>query len=125
MSISNLQFAEMEARLNRNRVRDIADSHPTEGSEAELQQAIEEEIKRLGWPYVHTRMDCATTYTVRGVPDFILVAPGGTVLWIECKTAKGKLTADQEGFGKWLGMYCQTFAVARSVEAFRGLVRNY
>ncbi len=122
MSISNLQFAEMAARLNRNRVREITDAHPTEGSEAELQADIVSALKRLGWPYLQTRMDAANTYTIKGAPDFVIFMPHGKVLCVECKTAKGKLSTEQEGFGKWLNLMNHHYAVVRSLQGFTELI---
>ena len=124
MSISNLQFCEMAARLNRNRVREIADAHPTEGSEAELQADIVSALKRLGWPYLQTRMDSANTYTIKGAPDFVIFAPHGKTWCVECKTAKGKLSTEQEGFGMWLNTVNHHYAVVRSLQAFTELVGN-
>ena len=114
----------MAARLNRNRVREIADAHPTEGSEAELQADIVGALKRLGWPYLQTRMDAANTYTVKGAPDFIVFAPHGKTLCVECKTAKGKLSVDQEGFGMWLNTVNHHYAVVRSLRGFTELIGN-
>lgn len=67
--------------------------------EADLQDKIEQDCRFRLWPYARTRMDKKTTFTMAGVPDFIIAASRGRTLWIECKSKTGKQTVDQAGFG--------------------------
>ena len=50
------------------------------------------------WVAIHSRMDAATT-TDRGVPDFVILAPG-RVLLVECKRRGGKLSIHQQAWHK-------------------------
>ena len=121
MSISTVQFREMLARTNRNKAREHLS--PVE-SESDLQNDIESALKRLMWPYVRCRMDKATTFTVPGVPDFIIAAPNGKTIWIECKTRTGKTTMEQDGFGAWLKRNNHHYAVVRSMVEFLDQMPN-
>ena len=62
--------------------------------ESKLHDDIEEELRRLRWYYVHSRMDKKTT-TQLGVTDFIIAIPGGKTLWCEAKAKGKKLTIEQ------------------------------
>lgn len=46
------------------------------------------------WKYVHSRMDRKTT-TETGVADFVVFAPGGRVIVVECKARGRKLSKEQ------------------------------
>lgn len=89
------------AWLNQRNARslDIQTKSDGVGLESELHKAIEAELKRRRWYYVHSRMDKRTT-TQLGVTDFIVAipAPAGTkpkTLWCEAKRKGGKLTKEQ------------------------------
>ena len=90
MTITPQQFAEMRARVN---------AAPVE-READLHQQILDFCRKQEpqWVCIHSRMDAATT-TDRGVPDFVILAPG-RVLLVECKRKGGKLSLHQQAWHK-------------------------
>jgi len=58
---------------------------------------------------------------ISGAPDLEIIGPGGSVAFIELKTATGRLSASQKAFGDWCGEWSVPFAVCRSlgdVQAF-------
>ena len=67
---------------------------PTEKS---IEAAIGKHAKKLGCLYI--KMD--PTHA-RGIPDRLVVGPGGRVLWMEVKNEKGRLSAGQVGWGNLL-----------------------
>lgn len=89
--------------------------------EGDLHEQIERELKRRGLYYVHSRMDMRTT-TAKGVPDFIVAARQGVTLWIEAKTAKGKLRTEQIGAQQWLEAFGHKARVVRSFQEFLNLI---
>lgn len=86
-----------------------------EARERNLHEAIEAELRRRGWYYVHSRMDKRTTTAV-GVPDFIAAAPGGRTIWIEAKARNEKPTKEQAAAHCWLRKHGHVVIVARSLE---------
>lgn len=68
--------------------------YASDDREAQLQQRIADWLDEKRWPYVRQRMDRATSCQV-GVPDFIIAAPAGKTLWIECKVVGNKLSQEQ------------------------------
>jgi hypothetical protein len=50
-----------------------------------------------------------------GVPDIIVVRDGGSVAFIEVKTAKGRLSNSQTEFRDWCGLNSVPFGVVRNV----------
>lgn len=86
--------------------------------ETDLQEQIEAELRRRGWPFVRTRMDRATTFTMPGIPDFVIAAPAGETLWLECKSRHGKQTTEQRGFQMLLERQKHRYALCRSFEEF-------
>jgi hypothetical protein len=83
------------------------------GQEGKLQRDIAADLDARHWPYVWHRMDCPTT-TAKGVPDFIVAAPGRT-LWVECKTRTGKLSVEQQLWRQRLEGNGHTYHVVRSM----------
>ena len=90
MRLTPEQFATLQARRN---------SAPVE-READLHQQILDFCRQQEpqWVCIHSRMDAATT-TDRGVPDFVILAPG-RVLLVECKRRGGKLSIHQQAWHK-------------------------
>ncbi len=99
-------------------------THPTAdlGPEADLQEQIEAECRRRQWPFVRTRMDKATTFTMAGVPDFVIAADEGRTLWVECKSATGKQTPAQKGFEILLNLRKHEYHLINSFAAFLKLL---
>lgn len=50
-----------------------------------------------------------------GAPDIMLVRNGGTVAFLEVKTAKGRLSKHQIAFRDWCGANAVPYAVVRGV----------
>ena len=84
--------ARYESRQNPH--DDDFDPSKAEIRESKLHDAIIAECKRRLWPFVHSRMDQATT-TTQGVPDFIIFAEDGVVLQVEAKSRTGKASQAQ------------------------------
>lgn len=91
--------------------------------EGELHDEIIKKLKALGWPYVHSRMDRPTT-TQWGVTDFIIAAPMGKTLWVECKSKTGKMSSEQEGFGMALLKRGHRWYVVRSMDEFNAVLER-
>lgn len=85
--------------------------------EADLQSLIVAELKARRLYFVQSRMDKAPTNGI-GTPDFIVALSGGKTLWIECKTAKGKLSREQAGIGMALKILKHHHVVVRSFPDF-------
>ena len=62
--------------------------------EAELHEQIFDECRSRGWIALHGSMAERTCRTL-GEPDFVILADGGRVLFVECKTRTGKLSPAQ------------------------------
>jgi len=60
-----------------------------------------------------------------GVPDMVVIAPGGLVAWIEFKTAKGNLSAAQHEWILRLEDYGFPVAVCRSADAAMDFLRGH
>lgn len=88
--------------------------------ESEMHDQIIAECKRLGWLWIHARMDKASHMTV-GAPDFIILAEGGRVLLVECKTRTGKIRPEQAAFAAWAGKLGHAVHVMRSMEEFHAV----
>lgn len=65
---------------------------PNQWTEAELDSALREASKDAGWIRYHTYRSVRSP---AGFPDLVLVRPP-EILFVELKSAKGKLTAEQE-----------------------------
>jgi VRR-NUC domain len=89
--------------------------------EKDLHADIIAELKALRIYFVHSRMDKAHTNGI-GCPDFILALQNedGTprTVWIEVKTAKGKLTREQSGVAMLLKIANHEHHVIRSLKEF-------
>lgn len=56
---------------------------------------------------------------VKGVPDLIVIAPGGKTLFMEVKTIEGRLSPDQKKFAGDLISMGHNYALVRSIEDAR------
>ncbi|MDE2020776.1 MAG: VRR-NUC domain-containing protein [Patescibacteria group bacterium] len=91
--------------------------------ESDLHDAIVAECKRRGWIYFHGSMAHRTRRTI-GEPDFCILIPGGRVLMIECKSAKGKIRPEQAGMIYWAQKLGHVIHVVRSVEEFLEIINK-
>lgn len=99
---------------------------PTGGvsDESELHREIIAECKRRGWICFHGSM-AHKTFRTAGEPDFQIFADGGRTFLIECKTATGKLTTEQQGIIAWAKKLEHTIHVVRSFEEFLYAIRTH
>ncbi len=124
MTISRQQYAEMLSRGQRNWKRDHPQSACPDAveHESDLHTQIEDELKRRGWYYVHSRMDKPSTVAV-GVPDFCIAADGGRAFFIEAKGRRTKVTPKQAGALLMLGNLGHKAALVRSFTEFLEVVK--
>jgi len=91
-------------------------------TEAELHDAIIAYAKHKGWICNYSPM-CYRTRRQIGEQDFTIRADGGRVFFIECKTAKGKLTSEQLGLAIWAERLGHKIHLVRSVAEFLEVVK--
>lgn len=60
-----------------------------------------------------------------GIPDLVLVAPGGKSHWIEVKAPKGRLSPEQEAFRHWCLLYSVPWMTARSIDDVKAALANW
>jgi hypothetical protein len=89
--------------------------------EAELHEAIFDECRRRGWIALHGSMAERTCRTL-GEPDFVILADGGRVLFVECKSRGGKLSRAQAALRFHAEKLGHPVHVVRSMEEFLKLV---
>ena len=89
--------------------------------EAELHEEIFDECRRRGWIALHGSMAERTCRTL-GEPDFTILADGGRVLFVECKTRSGKLSPAQAALKFHAEKLGHTIHVVRSLEEFRQIL---
>lgn len=85
--------------------------------EAELHEEVFAECRRRGWIALHGSMAERTCRTL-GEPDFVILADGGRVLFVECKTRTGKLSPAQAALKFHAEKLGHTVHVVRSMEEF-------
>lgn len=85
--------------------------------EADLHAQIFDECRRRGWIVFHGAMS-ERTHRTKGEPDFIILKDSGVVLFVECKTATGKLSPDQLAIKAWASKLGHVIHVVRSIEEF-------
>ena len=85
--------------------------------EADLHEEIFDECRRRGWIALHGSMAERTCRTL-GEPDFVILADGGRVLFVECKTKTGKLSPAQAALKFHAEKLGHTVHVVRSLGQF-------
>lgn len=118
----NMTQSEVNAYLAKQNVKEYAVMEvgrklSGEEKESELHRNILAACKIRGWIAFHARMDKPCTSTL-GSPDFVVIAEGGRVFFIESKTAKGKLSTDQLAMKAWANKLGTEIHVIRSMEEF-------
>ena len=86
-------------------------------TEADLHEEIFSECRRRGWIALHGSMAERTCRTL-GEPDFVILADGGRVLFVECKTRTGKLSPAQAALKFHAEKLGHTVHIVRSLEEF-------
>ena len=89
--------------------------------ESDLHEAIFDECRRRCWIALHGSMAERTCRTL-GEPDFVILADGGRVLFVECKSRTGKLSPAQFALRHHADMLGHTVHVVRSLEEFLRLL---
>jgi len=89
--------------------------------EADLHEEIFAECRRRGWIALHGSMAERTCRTL-GEPDFVILADGGRVLFVECKSRSGKLSPAQAALKFHAEKLGHTVHVVRSLEEFLKLL---
>lgn len=89
--------------------------------EQQLHYDIMEECERRGWLYFHGAM-CKRTHRTSGEPDFHCLLPNGKVLFIECKTRRGKLSESQQSISAHMNRLGHALHVVRSIQDFMQIV---
>lgn len=89
--------------------------------EASLHEEIYDECRRRGWIALHGSM-AARTHRTLGEPDFVILAAGGRVLLVECKSRAGKLSPAQAALKHHAEKLGHTIHVVRSMEEFKEVV---
>lgn len=89
--------------------------------EAELHGAVFDECRRRGWIALHGSMAERTCRTL-GEPDFVILADGGRVLFVECKSRSGKLSPAQAALKHHAEKLGHTVHIVRSLVEFQKLL---
>jgi hypothetical protein len=82
-----------------------------------LHEQIMEECRRRGWITLHG----STAHPTRrneGEPDFIVIADGGRIFLIECKSKTGKLSIEQQQFAAHAAKLGTKVHLVRSLREF-------
>lgn len=91
--------------------------------ESELHQQILDECRKRGWLPLHGSM-AHRAFRTSGEFDFTILADGGQVYLIECKTRTGKLSPEQQGIHAWARKLGHAVHVVRSIEEFLSIGRS-
>ena len=120
MRLTAIEYQMLCARASKRNGEAPADA-VSSGEEAKLHAAIRDYCRQQGWIAFHGAMSKATHRT-KGEPDFIIATDRGQVLWVECKTKTGKLSADQVAVMAQLEALGHEYHVVRSMGEFLELV---
>jgi hypothetical protein len=107
--------ADYQAFLARNTKSTPASNGADE--ESDIHSEIIDECERRGWQYLHGSMSKRTNRTL-GEPDFTILAKGGRVLFVECKSRTGKLSIEQLAFKVQAELNGHTVHIVRSFSDF-------
>ena len=88
-----------------------------------MHEEVFAECRRRGWIALHGSMAERTCRTL-GEPDFVILADGGRVLFVECKTKTGKLSPAQAALKFHAEKLGHTVHVVRSMEDFLAVVNR-
>ena len=85
--------------------------------ERDLHEEIFDACRQRGWIALHGSMAERTCRTL-GEPDFTILADGGRVLFVECKTRSGKLSPAQAALKFHAEKLGHMIHIVRSLEEF-------
>ena len=120
MRFDSAWFNQYESR--RSKPNDTT-SNSGVSKEADLHREIISECKRRGWIAFHGSM-AHQTFRTEGEFDFTILADGGRVLLVECKTKTGKLSEEQTAIHHWARKLGHKPHVVRSINEFLSLCQN-
>jgi Holliday junction resolvase-like predicted endonuclease len=106
------QLAEFEARRKITSEVDVANDP---APESQLERKIEQWLTEHGIAWIHDRSRGANR---PGQPDIIAAMPHGATLWLELKSAQGRLSAEQKTFRLLLLQRDHLWYEVRSFRAF-------
>jgi hypothetical protein len=89
--------------------------------ESDLHNEIIAECRRRGWIALHSSM-ASPTKRNEGEPDFEILADGGRVLLVECKSREGKLSPAQLAFKSQAERLGHAVHIVRSMREFLALL---
>lgn len=95
MRLTNADYLSIQARLDRGKERLSTKVDNGCERERDLHEQTVQELRNRRVYFVHSRMDKPATNGA-GTPDFIVAMPNGKTLWLELKTATGKLSEEQQ-----------------------------
>lgn len=90
------------------------------GPEAKIENYLKEQVKKAGGLCLKF---VSPGYS--GVPDRIVIIPGGKVVFVEVKSATGKRTALQESFARRLEFFKAEYALVNSKESVNEFIDKY
>jgi hypothetical protein len=125
------QFEEYQARRKHagyvpllSHSREISskdDSQPDQGKEIDLQSKIERFCRGHGFYFFHDRSrEC----NAKGFPDLVIALKAGRVIWLELKSAKGRLRPDQKQVRMMLLALGHEWHEVRSYRQFLRIVQG-
>jgi sulfite reductase beta subunit-like hemoprotein len=110
-----------DAELHNSRVSgkrvDVALVGEVAKHERDLHAQIFDECRRRGWIAFHGSM-AERTHRTAGEPDFIILTDDKRALMVECKTATGKLSTEQQAMIAHAAKLGHMIHVVRSMQEF-------
>lgn len=123
MRMTSAQLAEYTSRRAAKPSRSGSDNkNVSEGRERDLHAQIASYCKAKQWIAFHGSMAHRAMRTA-GEPDYVIIADGGRVFFVECKTRLGKLTPEQAGIVHWAERLGTKIHVVRSMDEFLEIVK--
>lgn len=96
-------------------------SKPDPDKEIDLQAKIERFCRQSGFYFFHDRSrEC----NAKGFPDLVIALPAGRVVWMELKSAKGRLRPEQKQVRLMLMALGHEWHEVRSYRQFIGIVNG-
>lgn len=89
--------------------------------ESELHSTLYDECRRRGWIALHGSM-AERTHRTLGEFDFVILADGGRVFLVECKSRTGKLTPAQAAMHHHAARLGHKPVVVRSLAEFLSVI---
>ena len=124
LPIPTQTLARLNPHLFRNRPEAVGFGREAADRERDLHDQIFDECRARGWIALHGSMAERTCRTL-GEPDFTILADGGRVLFVECKSRSGKLSPAQAALKFHAEKLGHTIHVVRSLEEFLELTTDH